>query len=205
MAACGWQMDVIFVWFWCHFIVQTNTRGLRSSNTENFVKNREWWKQIIASLHARDMRTLYCPPLLTVFTSAVLVCPVQYVSTWLHLPTTAPMSAMCKNRHARRTACHFERQKNVLTVRCELNRQIKFMLILFLHNVPLLRGGGGGGSCRTFTVSIPGQSWDLWWTKWHWDSPFATSTSVSHCKCHSTKAKYVYRLLLVEGRRSEMW
>jgi hypothetical protein len=41
------------------------------------------------------------------------------------------------------------------------------------------RGGPG---------SIPGQSmWDLWWTKWQWDS-FSPSTSVFSCQFHSTGA-----------------
>jgi hypothetical protein len=35
---------------------------------------------------------------------------------------------------------------------------------------------------------IPGQSmWDFWWTKWHWDR-FFPSTSVFPCQFHSTGA-----------------
>jgi hypothetical protein len=38
--------------------------------------------------------------------------------------------------------------------------------------------------------------WDLWWTKWHWDS-FSTCTSVFHRKFHSTGAPLLEKTQII--------
>jgi hypothetical protein len=44
-------------------------------------------------------------------------------------------------------------------------------------------------SRRPLTAEARSQSmWDLCWTKWHWDRFFLPSTSVFHCRSHSTGA-----------------
>ena len=143
---------------------------------------------MIASFHARDMRTPHCRCYFQ--QSLQQLSHVQY-SISVH-------DSIYRLMHQRPPCARTARHGARLSVRTQTESSNK----IHVNFVSSRRAFSQGFSCRTFTVSIPGQSWDLWWTKWHWNSFFATSTSASHCRV-SFHQNYVRLQVAFTGRTEE--